>query len=360
MSLKKTKTSIVLIVLTIGILSSNLATAQAKWDYLPPRGYVAHKVEQPLTIDGKAEKAWDNAPWSNYFNDIEGSKKPKPRFKTRMKMLWDAKYLYVYAELEEPHVWSYQTKRDCKIFIENDFEMFIKPSTMAPTYGEFEMNARGTVWDLYFHRPYRSGANYMESWDMRDIVVGVDVQGTINNPADIDKGWSVEVAFPWSALRDLGRKSPCNDGDIWRVNFSRVEWEQAVSADGKYIHKVGPHQESLKEDNWTWSPQRVVQMHEPEYWGYFQLSTKTSGSVAFKRPQEETILQTLIYLLRAKRENMEAKTIQALIGDDKIQVKGFNFKAEMQESLFGFYIIITNVDNGERYAIDELEVIKKL
>ena len=30
----------------------------------------------------------------------------KPRFKTRVKMLWDAKYFYIAAEMEEPHVWG--------------------------------------------------------------------------------------------------------------------------------------------------------------------------------------------------------------------------------------------------------------
>jgi len=339
--------------------TGKMAVSQVNWDYLSPRGYVALKTQQPLVIDGKGEKAWDNAPWSETFNDILGVARPKPRFQTRMKMLWDDKYLYVYAELEEPHVWGYQKRRDAVIFNENDFEMFIKPSALIPSYGEFEMNAQGTVWDLFFMRPYRSGANYMESWDMREMMVGVDVDGTINNSADTDKGWHIELAFPWNALKDLGRKRPVDNGDTWQINFSRVEWEHMVTPDGQYKRKTGSGGESLKEDNWTWSPQRVVQMHEPEHWGYLQLTDKINDPPQFKRPEEEPVLQALFYLFRAKREKMEAKSIKELIGDDTIIVRGITLKAELQPSLFGFYILITNTLNGDKYAIDEKEAVTK-
>ena len=61
------------------------------------------------------------------FQDIEGDKKPRPRFRTRAKMLWDDQFFYVAAELEEPHVWATLTKHDSVIFHDNDFEIFIDP-----------------------------------------------------------------------------------------------------------------------------------------------------------------------------------------------------------------------------------------
>ena len=209
-------------------------------------------------------------------------------------------------------------------------------------------------------RPYRSGANYMVSWDMREMLVGVQVNGTINNPGDTDKGWNVELAFPWNALKDLGRKSPVRDGDLWRLNFSRVEWQNIITPEGKYVRKTGSKGETLKEDNWTWTPMRVVQLHEPEFWGYLQLSDKTTGASKFQRPEEEPVLQALFYLFRAKKENMEAKSIKELIGSDAIRVKGITMKAELQPSPFGFYILITNTLNGEKYAIDDKEVVTKI
>ena len=45
--------------------------------------------------------------WTEDFVDIEGTRRPKPRLRTRAKMLWDAEYFYIAAELEEPHVWAH-------------------------------------------------------------------------------------------------------------------------------------------------------------------------------------------------------------------------------------------------------------
>ena len=72
-------------------------------------------------------------------------------------MLWDADFLYVYAKLDEEHIWGDITKRDAVIFYNNDFEVFISPSNDSHNYGEIEINALGTVWDLVLNKPYNVG-----------------------------------------------------------------------------------------------------------------------------------------------------------------------------------------------------------
>jgi hypothetical protein len=102
------------------------------------------------------------------------------------------------------------------------------------------------------------------------------VRGTINNPADVDSGWSVEIAMPWSALKHYAhRATPPQEGDQWRINFSRVEWLIEI-VDGRYQKIKGK-----PEDNWVWSPQWVVNMHRPELWGYVQFSSRKPGSAKF-------------------------------------------------------------------------------
>jgi hypothetical protein len=51
----------------------------------------------------------------------------------------------------------------------------------------------------------------------------VHVQGTLNDTSDIDKGWTVEIAFPWAGMNHLagGRTLPPNNGDTWRIFFGR-------------------------------------------------------------------------------------------------------------------------------------------
>ena len=102
--------------------------------------YNCYRTPYTLEINGKiSDPAWDRAPWSDYFLDIEGEAKPKPRFKSRMKMLWDKDHLYILAELEEPHIWTYYANHDQIVYHENDFEIFIDPDTDTHKYFEFEI-----------------------------------------------------------------------------------------------------------------------------------------------------------------------------------------------------------------------------
>jgi len=254
--------------------------ARPKNAYLPPKGYVAYRAIQPIQVDGKLDdEAWKAAPWTDDFVDIEGDFRIKPRFRTRVKMLWDDQYLYLGAELEEPHVQGTYTKRDSPIFHEdNDFEVFLNPDGNNHNYAELEMNARGTAWDLRLQKPYRDGGKAEDAWDIPGLKSAVHVEGTINNPRDIDKGWTIEIAIPWAITGALNGKPSAEprDGDQWRINFSRVQWRFDIDQ-GKYVRR-----KDRREDNWVWSPQGVVNMHQPELWGYVQFSTAPPGTAAFR------------------------------------------------------------------------------
>ncbi|MFM7151792.1 MAG: sugar-binding protein, partial [Gemmataceae bacterium] len=66
------------------------------------RNYLCHRAGKAPRIDGKLDdEAWVKAPWSEAFGDIEGDRKPQPRQRTRMKMLWDDQNLYIAAQIDE-------------------------------------------------------------------------------------------------------------------------------------------------------------------------------------------------------------------------------------------------------------------
>ena len=120
-----------------------------------PRRAICYRAAIKPAIDGRLDDdAWARAPWSEPFVDIEGDRRPRPRFQTRVKILWDARYLYIAADMEEPDVWATITERDAVIFHDNDFEVFIDPDGDTHEYYELEVNARGTPWDLMLVRPY--------------------------------------------------------------------------------------------------------------------------------------------------------------------------------------------------------------
>jgi len=248
------------------------------WPFFKPKNYIAYKTNEQLVIDGIcSEASWAQALWTDFFTDIEGSSKPEPLFKTRAKMMWDDSCFYFYAELEEPHVWGDITVKDAVIFHNNDIEIFMKPFDDSPQYGELEVNALGTIWDLLLTKPYHDGGLALNDWDIKGLQVCVNIDGTINNPSNIDHGWSVEIAVPWKSLKGLGSKNSKQEIPIiWRINFSRVEWKYEI-IDGKYNRKKDENGKLLPENNWVWSPQGVIDMHQPEKWGFVKFSDKEPG-----------------------------------------------------------------------------------
>lgn len=236
--------------------------------------YECRYTDHTLSIDGLMEEGqWDKAVWSDYFIDIEGTMKKPPRLNTRMKLLWDRHYLYVAAELEEPHLWATLTDRDAIIYRDNDFEVFIDPDGDGLNYYELEINAFGTEFDLFLNKPYNKKGKANIGWDIEGLKTGVSCSGTINDPSDKDTRWTVEIAIPWEAFTSNKNALPCN-GDTWRMNFSRVQWELDVSNDG-YTKKLNPETgKPMHENNWVWSPQGVINMHIPEKWGFVEFTGK--------------------------------------------------------------------------------------
>lgn len=268
--------------------------------HFDPPSYVLYRAPDSLEIDGRFdEQAWQDAEWSGPFVDIRGEERPAPDLQTRVKMLWDDRYFYIAAELEEPDVWATFTERDAAIFREDAFEVFIDPNGDTHNYYEFEINALETFWDLLLVRASRDGGPSISAWDIRGIDVGVQVHGTLNDPSDTDEGWTVELAFPWEVLAEAapeGRRPQA--GEQWRINFARPDWPLEV-ADGTYKKKEG-----ASASWWTWAPQGEVNMHRPEYFGYVQFAEADVGeeTVPFVEAPNEQVKWALRQLYYRQNE----------------------------------------------------------
>ena len=259
-----------------------------------PRTYDSPHTPSPPVIDGALnDEAWRTAPWTEPFIDIRGEEWPNPTWETRAKIAWDDDHLYIAAELEEPHLWATLAERDAILYREHDFEVFIDPDGDALNYYELEINALGTEFDLFLPRPYNRKGKANVGWDMEGLRTAVTLDGTLNDPSDEDRGWTVEIAIPWSALRppeggewsaDPGPEEARDPsvareaeeytpgtaprpGAEWRINFSRVQWPvEQVPGGYRRVHEPGPG-DRHPEHNWVWSPQGEINMHIPEKWG---------------------------------------------------------------------------------------------
>lgn len=298
-----------------------------------PRGYVALKTEKPPKLDGKLDdEVWKAAPWSEDFGDIEGAAKPKPAHRTRMKMLWDESALYIAAELTEPHLWATLTEHDSVIFQDPDFEVFVDPDGDSHDYGELELNAKNTTWDLLLTKPYKDGGRAINGWEITGLKTAVHLEGTLNDPTDKDTGWTIEIAWPWSGLKELmpnNRGTPPKDGEQWRINFSRVEWDVNIVG-GKYVKQKKP------EHNWVWSPQGAIDMHRPERWGYVQFSTKTKGPVAFTPDPAHPIKARLHEVYYAQRAFLKTHNKYAAKSGDLGLSKSAVAVPDLEAASFGY------------------------
>jgi hypothetical protein len=255
--------------------------------------YTALRTHEPIKIDGRLDEAgWQTAPRSPRFTDlISGG---RTLHDTRAAVLWDDQNLYVGFWVEEPLVTATLTERDSLIYTNNDVEVFIAG---RDSYYEFEINALGTIYEVFFiweeayqrggfsaapeFQRNRPGAQPFNGvgfkshprgprigffqWDFPGLKSAVHVDGTLNQNEDRDRGWTVELAFPWSGMKWLAaadqRSLPPRDGDVWRMNFSRFNQ-----------HKEAPP--ANDSSGWVWSPHGVWDSHIPECFPYLHFSTQ--------------------------------------------------------------------------------------
>ncbi|GIP29324.1 hypothetical protein J23TS9_44540 [Paenibacillus sp. J23TS9] len=319
-----------------------------------PKHYICRRAGEPPVLDGRIDKPfWQVADWSDDFVDIEGDLRPKPAKQTRVKMLWDDEYFYFGAELIEDQIWATLTERDSVIFYDNDFEIFIDPDGDTHQYYEFEINALNTVWDLLLVKPYRDGGPPVNGWDINGLKTAVHIDGELNHPGAANRKWSVEVAIPWSSLKECAAESrPPVAGEFWRVNFSRVEWQTEVQ-DGEYRKVLNPETgKPFPEDNWVWSPMGIINMHYPELWGYVVFADG-EGPDFFELPQDERIKWELRRLYYRERNYFEAEgkftnDVKLLMGEESWSIVP---AIETTRSLF--QISASSSDGTALYCIRE-------
>lgn len=265
--------------------------------------YVSRRAAGPIVIDGLLdEPSWQRAEKSPRFVDMVTG---DPGFyDTRAAALWDEDNLYIGIWLEEPYVEAHLSKKNSLIFQENDAEVFIDG---GDAYYEFEVNALGTIYQVFFiwrdayeragfsaapefdvlkNNALTFGGDYDRqaktfwkgthprglrwaflNWDFPGLQKAVHVDGKINDNSVPDKGWTVELAFPWKGLKWLaaGRSLPPKDGDTWRIFFGRFE----LLKPGGVELEAHPA--------WVWSRHAVYDTHIPECFPFVRISNKKVG-----------------------------------------------------------------------------------
>ena len=194
-----------------------------------PPEYVVHRAAGPLVIDGLlAERAWDRAEKAGPFvRSLDG----KPcTAATEARLLWDDENLYVAFLAEDPNVAGEFFKDDEKLYTSNVVEIFLNPSGEAARgYDEIEVAPTNALFDASFVGGPRQGMDL--SWSSR-ARHAVHVDGTLNDPRDLDRGWTVELAIPFAALTGMPKPRPAR-GDRWKFNLYRLRQGPGQPGEGQ-------------------------------------------------------------------------------------------------------------------------------
>lgn len=254
--------------------------------------YTAKKIPFSIMIDGNTKKeVWQKANWSPRFVDmVTGA---PGMYNTQTAILWNDTNLYIAFKVEEPFLEAKLTERDSIIFLENDIEVFVDG---GDCYYELEVNAANTIYEVFFiwkdaytkgskfdipefdvhqNNAYTFGGDYdrvgasfwkgthprgirwaFTNFDLPGLQTAVQLDGTLNDNNDIDKGWSLEMAIPWKSLSLLanGKTIPPKPGDVWSLFLGRF---QKLMSGGK---EVQPHPAMAL------NAHGVYDTHLPEKW----------------------------------------------------------------------------------------------
>jgi Carbohydrate family 9 binding domain-like len=140
---------------------------------------------------------------------------------TRARLVWDDDALYFSATMTDSELRSVGTRRNDRLWFGDVFEVFIKPDPDRPEYYEFQVNPRSTILELAFPKRGYDFATLAARPPMGMTAAAV-VDGTLDQPGDQDRGWTVEGRIPWSAFSATGgRPEP---GASWRFALCRFDY----------------------------------------------------------------------------------------------------------------------------------------
>lgn len=201
-------------------------------------------------VDGRGDD------WAS-ITPIDGftlsSGKAPSRLHTTARVAHDAVNLYALFTCDDPDMRATMLTHDQPIYREETVEMFIEPVSGSGSYVELQSSPRGVTFDAAFTGGARKNMNKGFDADFEAVCA---VDGTIDDPSDVDRGWVCEWRIGLASLPNL--TLPLKNGDSWRANLFRVA-KDAVS----------PADPTIRRDESTWSPPMQGDFHVLERFGVF-------------------------------------------------------------------------------------------
>ncbi|MBN1348359.1 carbohydrate-binding family 9-like protein [candidate division KSB1 bacterium] len=230
-------------------------------DSIPPDStpeYVCNKIQRDIVLTGKIDDPfWAKASPVTLVDAASG----KPgRFQTEVRLLYNDTYLYVAFRCEDDYVWGTVTERDGPVYTEECVEVFVNPASLFHQYYEINVSPKGVIFDaslLNSRTPENPKAKYIPLWQLNlvDLQIKIFVDGETDHPGRA-RGWSAEYAIPFAELWGAPNVPP-KDGDLWRINFYRIDT---------------PENEQM--EFYAWSVLGIADFHRPWDFGHLKFKSQ--------------------------------------------------------------------------------------
>lgn len=173
----------------------------------PKRIYTTTNIGEntPPVIDGKLDDAvWDTVEWSKEFIELSPDENTPPSQRTRFKILYDDRFLYVGIRAYDTAVDSIAKRLGRRDGFDGDWvEINIDSDRDLRTCFSFTSSATGVKGDEFASL---NGKNWDKSWSP-----------IWTNKSQIDEeGWSTEMKIPLSQLRFSS-----DDEQVWGIQVQR-------------------------------------------------------------------------------------------------------------------------------------------
>ena len=194
-----------------------------------------------VTGDGQAA-AWNKAEWQSLFRR-NGAGEPlaeEPTTRTRVKLLYSAKGLYVLFDAADQKLTATFDRDFANLWEEDCFELFLWPDEKQPNYFEYEISPLGKELPLMIStqdgqrrrwQPWYFDQDGGEA--SRKTRRATSTTGPKQSGAAI-QGWQAEVFIPYGLLQPLSNVPP-KPGSKWRANLYRMDHDEGRTSAWSWV-----------------------------------------------------------------------------------------------------------------------------
>jgi len=187
----------------------------------------AQRVAEPVVVDGRLEeRVWAEARAFPLAAMMADGRRLPLHEKGTARFAWDDRFFYIALDFTDTDVVAEGEANGLdQIRLGDVGEVFLKPAD-RPWYFELHVTPRGCQTSYFFPSSGRRLPGCKLT--VHRLTAAAQVEGTLNDPRDRDRGWTAEMAVPLEMLAERG----CRFGPetAWKVLVGRYNFSVALDS----------------------------------------------------------------------------------------------------------------------------------